>query len=200
MHRRLAKIAACLCKPSMKLINTLSFLLFVFTRSNNSKYVSTWSPSCFEAVHSSRTPKCWAIAFSPSSVVPSVDKNCLKFPLGRGHRICCLVGTSSFLFFVYTMGVQSIHVDLVIFRIHVETLMLVCGLVAILLNRGKELDIDIFLPCCWSQLLHKHCYPYFPCAIPWQKLPNMVWVIFNAFASFKELWLTGATYGWRWFL
>jgi hypothetical protein len=26
------------------------------------------------------------------------------------------------------------------------------------------------------------------------KLPNMVWAIFNAFASFKELWLNCATY------
>jgi hypothetical protein len=50
--------------------------------------------------------------------------------------------------FVYTVGAQSIHVNLFIFRIHVKTLMLVCGLLVILLDRGKELDVDIFSPCC----------------------------------------------------
>ncbi len=69
-------------------------------------------------------------------------------------------------FFVYTVGVQSIHVDLVIFGIHVNTLMLVCGLLVILLDCGKELDVDTFSPCCWIQLLNKNCYPYFQCANP----------------------------------
>ncbi len=69
-------------------------------------------------------------------------------------------------FFVYTVGVQSNPVDLVIIRIHVETLMLVCSLLVVLLDHGKEIDVVVFSPCCWSQLLHKHCYPYFPCAIP----------------------------------
>ncbi len=93
-------------------------------------------------------------------------KTAWNFPVGWGCRICCLVGTSSFLLFVYTVGVQSIHVDLVIFRIHIKTLMLVCGVLVVLFNCGKELDVDIFSPCCWSHLLHKHRYPYFPCAIP----------------------------------
>jgi hypothetical protein len=52
-----------------------------------------------------------------------------------------------FFFFIYTVGVQSLHVDLVIIRIHGNTLMLVCGLLVILLDRGKELDIDMFSPC-----------------------------------------------------
>ncbi len=51
-------------------------------------------------------------------------------------------------FFIYAVGVQSIHVDLVIFRIHVKTLMLCFGLLVILLDHGKELDVDIFSPCC----------------------------------------------------
>ncbi len=71
-----------------------------------------------------------------------------------------------FFLFVYTVEVQSLHVDLVIFRIHVNTLMLVCGLLVILLDCGKELDVDMFSPCYWFQLLHKHCYPFVPCAIP----------------------------------
>ncbi len=95
-----------------------------------------------------------------------LTKTAWNFLLGWGCRIRCLVGTSLFLFFVNTVGVQSNHVDLVIIRIPVKTLMLVCGLVAVLLNCVKEIDIVVFSPCCWSQLLHKHCYPYFPCAIP----------------------------------
>ncbi len=95
-----------------------------------------------------------------------LTKTASNFLLGQGHRIRCLVGTSLFLFFVYTVGVQSSHVDLVIIRIQVKTLMLVCGLLVVLLNCGKEIDVVVFSPCCWSQLLHKHCYPYFPCAIP----------------------------------
>ncbi len=109
-------------------------------------------------------------------------------------------------FFIYTVGVQSIHVDLVIFRIHVDTRMLVCGLLVILLDCGKELDVDMFSPCYWIQLLHKHCYPYVPCAIPCPRHRGKsypTWcgqlAIFNAFASFKTLWLTGATYGQRFF-
>ncbi len=69
-------------------------------------------------------------------------------------------------FFLYTVGVQSNHVDPVIIRIHVNTLMLVCGLLVVLLDPGKEIDLVVFSPFCWSQLLHKHYYPYFPCAIP----------------------------------
>ncbi len=95
-----------------------------------------------------------------------LTKTAWIFFLRRGRRICCLVGTSLFLFFLYTVGAQSIYVDLVIFRINVKNLMLVCGLLVVLLDCGKEIDVDVFSACCWSQLLHKHCYPYFPCAIP----------------------------------
>ncbi len=70
-------------------------------------------------------------------------------------------------FLVYTMGVQSLHVDLVIFRIHVDTLMLIYGLLVIMLVCGKDLDVGMFSPCYWIQLLHKHCYPFVPCAIPY---------------------------------
>ncbi len=44
-------------------------------------------------------------------------------------------------FFIYIVGVQSNHVDLVIIRIHVKTLMLVCGLLVVLLDHGKEIDL-----------------------------------------------------------
>ncbi len=95
-----------------------------------------------------------------------LTKTAWNFLLGQGRRIRCLVGTSLFYFFVYTVGVQSNHVDPVIIRIHVKTLMLVCGLLVVLLDCGIEIDVLVFSPCCWSQLLHKHRYPYFPCAIP----------------------------------
>ncbi len=93
-----------------------------------------------------------------------LTKTAWNLPLGWGRRMIYLVGTYSY-FFVYTVGVQSIHVELVILRIHVETLMLVCGLLVVLLECGKEIDVDVFSPCCWSQLLHKHHYPYISCAI-----------------------------------
>ncbi len=54
----------------------------------------------------------------------------------------------AYSFFVYTVEVQSNHVDLVIIRIHVKTLMLVCGLLLVLLDCGKEIDVVAFSPCC----------------------------------------------------
>jgi hypothetical protein len=51
-------------------------------------------------------------------------------------------------FFGYTVGVQSNHVDLVIIRIHVETRMLVCDLLVVLLDCGKEIDVVVFSPYC----------------------------------------------------
>ncbi len=169
MHRRLAKIAACLCWPSMKLIHTLSFLLFVFTRSNNLKNVSTWSPFALKLSTHQGHRSVGGLLFAHILLFSWLTKTAWNFPLGQGCRNCCVVGTSSFLFFVYTVGVQSIHVDLVIFRIHVDTLMLVRGLLVILLDCGNELDVDIFSPYCWIQLLHKYWYSYFPCAIPWPR-------------------------------
>ncbi len=166
MQRRLARIAAWLCRPPMKLTHTLSFLLL------SSQEVTARNMFWHDHLHGLKLSICQGhrivgqLHFAHLLLFPWLTKTAWNFLLGRGHRICCLVGTSLFLFFVYTVGVQSNHVDLVIIRIHVKTLMLVCGLLVVLLDRGKEIDVIVFSLCCWSQLLHKHRYPYFQCAIP----------------------------------
>ncbi len=89
-----------------------------------------------------------------------------NFLIGWSCRSCCLVGSSSFLFLCLHCRGSISSCSLVIIRIHVDTLMLVCGLLVILLDHGKELDVDMFSPCNWIQLLHKHCYLFVPCVIP----------------------------------
>ncbi len=120
-------------------------------------------------------------------------------PLGQGRRVRCLVGTILFLFFVYTVGVQSIHVDLVIFGIHVKTLMLVCIVGLWKRNRCWCILNMLLKPTTTQALLPISFMCNSLSSSLWQKLPNMVWAMFHAFTSFKELWSTGPKYGRKWF-
>ncbi len=133
-----------------------------------------------------------------------LTKTAWNFLLGWGSRIRCLVGTSLFLFFVHTVGVQSNHIDPVIIRIHVKTLMLVCGLLVVLLDCGKEIDFVVFSPCCWRQLLKKHCYSYFH--VRFLVFVTMAKVTQHGVGNIQciyliqRVWLTDAMYEWSWFL
>ncbi len=128
------------------------------------------------------------------------------FPLNKFIKINCLVWTSLFLFLFILWGFGSIYSCRLCYLQNSRWdpyvgLWFVSGIVGLWKRNRCWCILTMFLkPTTTQELLPIFSMCNSLSSSPWQKLPNMVWAIFNAFASFKELWLTGTMYGWRWFL
>ncbi len=121
-----------------------------------------------------------------------LTKTAWIFLYGEGPRICCLVGTSLFLFFCLHCGglikscrpcyLQNLRQDPYVGLWFVSGIVGLwkrnrcwCILTMLLKPTTTQASLPIFSMC--NSLSSS----------PWQKLPNMKGAIFNAFASFKEL-------------
>ncbi len=134
-----------------------------------------------------------------------LTKTVWNFLRGWGHRICCLVGTSSFLFLCWHCGGS-------ISSCRPCYLQNPCWYSYVGVWFVSDIDGSWKRIRCWYVLTVLLNPTTTQAALPicsmsnslslssWKKLPNMVWAIFNGFASFKKMWLTGAMYGWSFFL
>jgi hypothetical protein len=190
MQRRLGRIAACYVGLQW------NWSTSYHSCSLSSQEVTTHNMCWYDHLHGLKLSTCQGhrsvgqLHFAWLLLFHQLTKTAWNFLLGWGGRICCLVGTSSFLFFCLRCGGsilscrpcfhQNPHQDP-----HVG-LWFVSGIVG-LWKRNR----------CWCILTMlskptttQASLPIFSMcdslsSSPWQKLPNMVWAILNAFASFK---------------